>query len=314
MAQRIPQRRRARLRRGDRRRGLCRDVHAASAARARLSRARVRGRQRRRRHLVLEPLSGRALRRRKHGVFLPVLRRAAAGMGVERALRRATGAAALRQSCGRSLRPAARHPVRHARDGSGVRRGERTLDDRDERRRVARARRSVIMATGCLSSPNTPTFKGLETFAGERYHTGHWPHEPVDFTGKRVAIIGTGSSAVQSIPIIAQQARAPHRVPAHRELRRPGAQRADRAGGAAGRQGRLCGPARAREADHDRHRVRLRQRVRAGDAGRRNASASSSGAGSAAGCRSSARTAISCSTRTPTRPPPISCAARSARR
>jgi cation diffusion facilitator CzcD-associated flavoprotein CzcO len=65
----------------------------------------------------------------------------------------------------------------------------------------------AIMATGCLSSPNTPDFKGLETFAGERYHTGYWPHEPVDFTGKRVAIIGTGSSAVQSIPVIARQAK-----------------------------------------------------------------------------------------------------------
>ena len=63
-----------------------------------------------------------------------------------------------------------------------------------------------IMATGCLSSPNTPSFRGLDTFAGERYHTGYWPHEPVDFTGKRVAVIGTGSSAVQSIPIIARQA------------------------------------------------------------------------------------------------------------
>src|SRR5436190_781498 len=64
-----------------------------------------------------------------------------------------------------------------------------------------------IMATGCLSSPNMPAFKGLETFAGERYHTGYWPHENIDFTGKRVAIIGTGSSAVQSIPIIAGQAK-----------------------------------------------------------------------------------------------------------
>jgi cyclohexanone monooxygenase len=64
-----------------------------------------------------------------------------------------------------------------------------------------------IMATGCLSSPNLPTFKGLETFEGERYHTGYWPHEEVDFTGRRVAIIGTGSSAVQSIPIIAGQAK-----------------------------------------------------------------------------------------------------------
>jgi cyclohexanone monooxygenase len=64
-----------------------------------------------------------------------------------------------------------------------------------------------IMATGCLSSPNLPQFEGLESFAGDRYHTGYWPKEGVDFTGKRVAIIGTGSSAVQSIPIIAAQAR-----------------------------------------------------------------------------------------------------------
>ena len=64
-----------------------------------------------------------------------------------------------------------------------------------------------IMATGCLSSPNLPEFPGLDSFAGGRYHTGYWPHEDVDFTGKRVAVIGTGSSAVQSIPIIARQAR-----------------------------------------------------------------------------------------------------------
>ena len=63
-----------------------------------------------------------------------------------------------------------------------------------------------IMATGCLSSPNLPQFEGLESFAGASYHTGYWPKEGVDFTGQRVAIIGTGSSAVQSIPIIAAQA------------------------------------------------------------------------------------------------------------
>ena len=64
----------------------------------------------------------------------------------------------------------------------------------------------VIMATGCLSSTNMPKFKGLESFKGPRFHTGEWPHEPVDFTGQRVAVIGTGSSAIQSIPIIAAQA------------------------------------------------------------------------------------------------------------
>ena len=65
----------------------------------------------------------------------------------------------------------------------------------------------VIMATGCLSSTNLPQFEGLDSYTGERYHTGEWPHHEVDFTGKRVGIIGTGSSSIQSIPIIARQAR-----------------------------------------------------------------------------------------------------------
>ena len=87
---------------------------------------------------------------------------------------------------------------------------------------VARAQ-FLIMAVGCLSSTNLPNFPGRETFTGASYHTGKWPHEGVDFTGKRVAVIGTGSSAVQSIPIIAKQAthvtvfqRTPtYAVPAH---------------------------------------------------------------------------------------------------
>ena len=64
-----------------------------------------------------------------------------------------------------------------------------------------------IMATGNLSVPRVPDFPGLGSFKGDWYHTGTWPHEPVDFTGKRVAVIGTGSSGVQSIPIIAKQAK-----------------------------------------------------------------------------------------------------------
>ena len=64
-----------------------------------------------------------------------------------------------------------------------------------------------IMATGNLSVPRVPDFPGLASFQGETYHTGLWPHEGVDFTGKRVAVIGTGSSGVQSIPIIARQAK-----------------------------------------------------------------------------------------------------------
>src|SRR3954453_19741818 len=63
-----------------------------------------------------------------------------------------------------------------------------------------------IMAVGCLSAPNRPAFRGIEDFHGPVYHTGEWPHEGVDCTGQRVGVIGTGSSAIQSIPIIAQQA------------------------------------------------------------------------------------------------------------
>ncbi|MFC7395353.1 flavin-containing monooxygenase [Scopulibacillus cellulosilyticus] len=64
-----------------------------------------------------------------------------------------------------------------------------------------------ITAVGCLSSANIPNFKGLNRFEGEWYHTGNWPHEKVDFESKRVGVIGTGSSGVQSIPVIAKEAK-----------------------------------------------------------------------------------------------------------
>ena len=74
-----------------------------------------------------------------------------------------------------------------------------TLDNGDQC--VARY---CIMSTGCLSAANKPHFTGDDTFEGEVYHTGRWPHEGVDLKGKTVGIIGTGSSAVQSIPLIAE--------------------------------------------------------------------------------------------------------------
>ncbi len=64
----------------------------------------------------------------------------------------------------------------------------------------------VVLATGCLSNARVPDIKGLKSFKGKVYHTGHWPHQPVDFTGLRVGVIGTGSSGIQSVPIIAEQA------------------------------------------------------------------------------------------------------------
>ena len=67
--------------------------------------------------------------------------------------------------------------------------------------------RYCVMATGCLSAVNTPSYKGLEDFSGSVYHTARWPEDGVDFSGLRVAVIGTGSSGVQSIPVIAEQAK-----------------------------------------------------------------------------------------------------------
>ncbi|MDH4363700.1 MAG: NAD(P)/FAD-dependent oxidoreductase, partial [Acidimicrobiia bacterium] len=66
--------------------------------------------------------------------------------------------------------------------------------------------RHYVMATGCLSLPKVPDVPGVERFAGDLWFTNRWPHEGVDFTGQRVAVIGTGSSGIQSIPLIAEQA------------------------------------------------------------------------------------------------------------
>ena len=66
--------------------------------------------------------------------------------------------------------------------------------------------RFLVMATGQLSTTKLPELPGQERFSGEIHHTGQWPHEPVDFVGKRVGIIGTGSSGMQMVPLVAEQA------------------------------------------------------------------------------------------------------------
>jgi cyclohexanone monooxygenase len=66
--------------------------------------------------------------------------------------------------------------------------------------------RYVVLATGCLSNARMPDVKGIADFKGKVYHTGHWPHERIDFTGQRVGVIGTGSSGIQAVPVIAEQA------------------------------------------------------------------------------------------------------------
>src|SRR5213079_2283054 len=70
--------------------------------------------------------------------------------------------------------------------------------------------RYCIMAAGNLSTPRVPDFKGLQNYRGQWHHSGLWPHEGVDFTGQRVGVIGTGSSGVQMIPLIARQAKHLH--------------------------------------------------------------------------------------------------------
>ena len=69
------------------------------------------------------------------------------------------------------------------------------------------AARHLVMATGCLSTPKAIDIPGVDRFQGPTYHTANWPHEGVDFTGKRVGVIGTGSSGIQAIPEIAKQAK-----------------------------------------------------------------------------------------------------------
>jgi cation diffusion facilitator CzcD-associated flavoprotein CzcO/acetyl esterase/lipase len=68
--------------------------------------------------------------------------------------------------------------------------------------------RYYVMACGCLSLPKAPDIKGAERYRGEVYLTAKWPHDRVDFSGKRVAVVGTGSSGIQCIPLIARQAAA----------------------------------------------------------------------------------------------------------
>ena len=90
--------------------------------------------------------------------------------------------------------------------------------------------RFLVMASGPLSTPNRPDFAGLRDFEGPVLHSADWPHAPVDFSGQRVAVVGTGSSAVQAIPLIAQQAReltvfqrtAAYAAPAHNGPLDPG--------------------------------------------------------------------------------------------
>ena len=167
--------------------------------------ARVRGRRRRRRHVVLEPLSRRALRHRESGVLLLVLRSAEhEWQWTERY----------------ASQPELLRYTNHVADRFDLRRDIQfntrvtaaTFDERAKRWTVTTDRgdrctaKFCVMATGCLSVPKDADLPGPENFAGRPITPAAGRTSGVDFTGQNVAVIGTGSSAIQSIPQIAAQA------------------------------------------------------------------------------------------------------------
>ena len=175
------------------------------ALRSRLLRDAGRGRRRRRRHLVLEPLPRRSLRLGELHLRVPVLERAVRRMGVARALRannRRSSATSTTWSTG-STSAATSDSARRSRRRCTTSRRERG-PSRSATATELRAQ-FFVAATGVLSVPYFPDVPGRDDFRGEPYHTGRWPATPVDFAGKRVAVIGTGSSGVQVIPAIADE-------------------------------------------------------------------------------------------------------------
>ena len=269
------------------------------AREAGFSRAAARGRRRRRRHVVLEPLPRRAVRLGELHVRLPVLEGAVRRVGVAGALRGAAGDRALPQPRGRPVRPPAPHPVRRRGHLGRVRRVVGDVDRGHGRRRRRSARGSSSPRPACCRCRTSPTCPGRDDFRGEQHHTGLWPATPVDFAGKRVAVIGTGSSGVQLDPGHRRRGRVADRVPAHRQLVHAAQQRADHARRAGAAPGRLRSD--PRDAEHVAQRVpppaarpRRRSTTRTRSGGR-----SSRRCGTAPASRSSRATTPTCCSTTP---------------
>ena len=124
---------------------------------------------------------------------------------MERGVRRPAGNPPLCQPCRRPAGPAPRHAVRNA--------GDRAVFDEAAHRWTVRTDRGDVRlrpylrhGDGMPVGGSVAGFPGISEFRGDTYHTGHWPHEGVDFSGLRVGVVGTGSSAIQAIPVIAAQA------------------------------------------------------------------------------------------------------------
>ena len=118
--------------------------------------------------------------------------------------------------------------------------------------------RFLLTALGLLSAPTMPRIEGIESFEGQSFHTYHWPQEPVELAGKRVAVIGTGATGVQVIAAIAEEVGGPDRLPAATQLVRAAEQRRDLRRG----DGRHPRPLRRDLRQVPPHAGRLRARAR----------------------------------------------------
>ena len=274
---RQPSRSRAHLRRRRRLRRPRRGDQARGGRRARLPGRRAR--QRRRRHLAGQHLPRRRLRRARRSSTRSPSRRT---RDWSRSFSPQPEIQAYIQRVAERVRGARPAPLRHRRGGGPLgRRG--AACGRSVRRPGELTADVVVAAAGALSEPALPDIDGIDSFAGEIFHSARWDHD-YDLTGKRVAVIGTGASAIQIVPEIAEQVAhldvyqrtAPWVMPAQRpRLHRrrsssrsstcPRVQRAYRTGDLLGPRDASC-PAfvgrpaargcRAKQARADEHRAR----------------------------------------------------------
>ena len=193
-------------RRGDRGGRVRRHVPAVPDARGRLRRRGARDRRRRGRHVVLEPVPGRPLRHPQRRLLLQLGPRTPGANGPGRSATppspRSSGtpnSSPTSTTCGAT---SASTPASSRPPGTTTRSAGRSTPTTAPTSR----RSSTSWPRAACRCRRSPDIEGTDRFAGEVYFTSTWPHDGVDFTGKRVAVIGTGSSAVQSIPLIAEQA------------------------------------------------------------------------------------------------------------
>ena len=217
-----------------------RALHAPPPARARALGAGLRGGRRRRRHLVLEPLPGRALRRREHGLLVLVLRRAAAGVAAGRERYAAQPEILqLPQPRRRPLRPAPRHPVRDPRDAPRSSTRRRAAGRSRPTAATASRRASASWPPAASRPRRCPTSRASRRFAGQVV-----PHRPLAARGRRLHRPAGRRHRHRLLghpvdPDHRRAGRAPGRLPAHAELQRARPERAARPGVRAAREGDL---------------------------------------------------------------------------